>query len=88
MQNSFSASFDIKKVAAGMMAAVDAIHNHPKEVRGAIIACLFNSWYKSINTNHTVSDIMMIIDRVRMECKRNKVPEFGGAEQYIKKELN
>jgi hypothetical protein len=30
---------------------------------------------------------MLMVDTMREECKRTKVPEFGGAERYIKGEL-
>jgi hypothetical protein len=35
----------------------------------------------------TVTDLMESADNMRSECKRLKIPEFGGAEQFIKGEL-
>ena len=88
MQNSFLANSDVKNVSAGMMTVIDAIHNFSKAERHAIILsvfnCLFNNKLKEL---YSVADVMLMVDTMREECKRTKVPEFGGAERYIKGEL-
>ena len=35
----------------------------------------------------TVTDLMESADNMRSECTRLKIPEFGGAEKFIKGEL-
>jgi len=37
--------------------------------------------------DRTVSDVMEIVDNIRRDCKLKKIPEFGGAENFIKGEL-
>jgi len=34
-----------------------------------------------------MNDTMEVIDQMRYECKRMKIPEFGGAERYVIGEL-
>ena len=88
MQNSFLANSNIKNVSAGMMAVVDAIHNFSKAERHAIILSVFNCLYNNkLQHKYSITDVMMMVDTMREECKRTKVPEFGGAERYIKGEL-
>ena len=88
MQNSFLANSNVKNVSAGMMAVVDAIHNFSKAERHAIILSVFNCLYNNkLQHKYSITDVMMMVDTMREECKRTKVPEFGGAERYIKGEL-
>ena len=88
MQNSFLANSDVKNVSAGMMTVVDAIHNFSKAERHAIILSVFNCLYNNkLQDMYSVTDVMLMVDTMREECKRTKVPEFGGAERYIKGEL-
>ena len=88
MQSSFLANSSVKNVSAGMMAVVDAIHNFSKAERHAIILSVFNCLYNNkLQHKYSITDVMMMVDTMREECKRTKVPEFGGAERYIKGEL-
>ena len=88
MQNSFLANSDVKRVSAGMMRLVDAIHDYSKAERHAIILSVFNCLYNNkLKETYSVADVMLMVDTMREECKRTKVPEFGGAERYIKGEL-
>ena len=45
---------------------------------------MFNSKLKG---ERTVNEVMLIVDRIREDCKRKHIPEFGGAERFIKGEL-
>jgi|TARA_R110000737_G_scaffold27614_1_gene46253 hypothetical protein len=88
MQSSFLANSSVKNVSAGMMAVVDSIHNFSKAERHAIILSVFNCLYNNkLQHKYSITDVMMMVDTMREECKRTKVPEFGGAERYIKGEL-
>ena len=88
MQSSFLANSSVKNVSAGMMTVVDAIHNFSKAERHAIILSVFNCLYNNkLQKMYSVTDVMLMVDTMREECKRTKVPEFGGAERYIKGEL-
>ena len=88
MQNSFLANADVKKVSLGMMAVVDSLQNYSKSERHAIILSVFNCLYNNkLQDYYSVADVMIMVDSMREECKRTKVPEFGGAERYIKGEL-
>ena len=88
MQSSFLANSSVKNVSAGMMAVVDSLHNFSKAERHAIILSVFNCLYNNkLQKMYSVTDVMMMVDTMREECKRTKVPEFGGAERYIKGEL-
>ena len=88
MQNSFLANSSVKNVSAGMMAVVDSLHNFSKAERHAIILSVFNCLYNNkLQHKYSITDVMMMVDTMREECKRTKVPEFGGAERYIKGEL-
>ena len=70
------------------MAVVDSIHNFSKAERHAIILSVFNCLYNNkLQHKYSITDVMMMVDTMREECKRTKVPEFGGAERYIKGEL-
>jgi|TARA_R110000751_G_scaffold85164_2_gene170048 hypothetical protein len=88
MQSSFLANSSVKNVSAGMMAVVDSLHNFSKAERHAIILSVFNCLYNNkLQHKYSITDVMMMVDTMREECKRTKVPEFGGAERYIKGEL-
>ena len=88
MQSPFLANSNVKNVSAGMMTVVDAIHNFSKAERHAIILSVFNCLYNNkLQKMYSVTDVMLMVDTMREECKRTKVPEFGGAERYIKGEL-
>lgn len=88
MQNSFLANSDVKRVSEGMMRLVDGIHNYSKAERHAIIISVFNCLFNhKLKETYSVSDVMSMVDSIRQESKRTKVPEFGGAERYIKGEL-
>ena len=88
MQNSFLANSNVKNVSAGMMTVVDAILIFSKAESHAIILSVFNCLYNNkLQDMYSVTDVMLMVDTMREECKRTKVPEFGGAERYIKGEL-
>ena len=88
MQSSFLANSSVKNVSAGMMAVVYSLHNFSKAERHAIILSVFNCLYNNkLQHKYSITDVMMMVDTMREECKRTKVPEFGGAERYIKGEL-
>ena len=91
MQNSSSvdmANADVKKVAQGMMAVVDSLSNFTKAEKYGIISSVFNCLYNNkLKQNRTVNDTMEVVDQMRYECKRMKIPEFGGAEKYVIGEL-
>ncbi len=88
MQNSFLANSDVKRVSLGMMALVDSLQDYSKSERHAIILSVFNCLYNNkLQDHYSISDVMIMVDSMREECKRTKVPEFGGAERYIKGEL-
>jgi len=91
MQSSSSvdmANADVKKVAQGMMAVVDSLANFTKAEKYGIISSVFNCMYNNkLKQSKTVSDTMEVVDQMRYECKRMKIPEFGGAERYVIGEL-
>jgi len=88
MQNSFLANADIMKVSKGMMQSVEVLQNYSKAEKYAIIASVFNCMFNSkLKGDRTVNEVMVIVDRIRTDCKRRHIPEFGGAEQFIKGEL-
>lgn len=79
---------DIANVAGGMTALVDAINERSRDEKYVIISALFNCLYNNkLKEGRTVGDIMEIVDHMRRECKRKKIPEFGAAERYIIGEL-
>ena len=52
------------------------------------IAAVFNCMYNNkLKEERSVSDVMGVVDNMRYECKRVKIPEFGGAEKFIIGEL-
>ena len=88
MQNSFLANADIMKVSKGMMQSVEVLQNYSKAEKYAIIASVFNCMFNSkLKGERTVNEVMLIVDRIREDCKRKHIPEFGGAERFIKGEL-
>jgi len=82
------ANADVKKVAQGMMAVVDSLANFTKAEKYGIISSVFNCMYNNkLKQSKTVGDTMEVVDQMRYECKRMKIPEFGGAERYVIGEL-
>ena len=82
------ANADVQKVAQGMMAVVDSLANFTKAEKYGIISSVFNCMYNNkLNQSKTVGDTMEVVDQMRYECKRMKIPEFGGAERYVIGEL-
>jgi len=82
------ANADVKKVAQGMMAVVDSLADFTKAEKYGIISSVFNCMYNNkLKQSKTVGDTMEVVDQMRYECKRMKIPEFGGAERYVIGEL-
>ena len=82
------ANADVKKVAQGMMSVVDSLANFTKAEKYGIISSVFNCMYNNkLKQSKTVGDTMEVVDQMRYECKRMKIPEFGGAERYVIGEL-
>ena len=82
------ANADVKKVAQGMMAVVDSLSNFTKAEKYSIISSVFNCMYNNkLKQSKTVGDTMEVVDQMRYDCKRMKIPEFGGAERYVIGEL-
>ena len=82
------ANADVQKVAQGMMAVVDSLANFTKAEKYGIISSVFNCMYNNkLKQSKTVGDTMEVVDQMRYECKRMKIPEFGGAEKYVIGEL-
>ena len=82
------ANANVKKVAQGMMAVVDSLANFTKAEKYGIISSVFNCMYNNkLKQSKTVGDTMEVVDQMRYECKRMKIPEFGGAERYVIGEL-
>ena len=82
------ANADVQKVAQGMMAVVDSLANFTKAEKYGIISSVFNCMYNNkLKQSKTVGDTMEVVDQMRYECKRMKLPEFGGAERYVIGEL-
>ena len=78
------ANADVQKVAQGMMAVVDSLSNFTKAEKYSIISSVFNCMYNNkLKQSKTVNDTMEVVDQMRYECKRMKIPEFGGAERYV-----
>jgi hypothetical protein len=88
MQNSFLANVNIENVGQGMMKAVEALQPFSKSEKYVIISSLFNCMYNNkLREDRSIAELMNIVDRIRVDCKRQKIPEFGGAENFIKGEL-
>jgi hypothetical protein len=86
--STFLANSNLKDVSEGMMRAVEVLDNRPKHEKQAIVACLFNCLYNSkLKEIYGIADVMDIVENMRFEAKRTKVPEFGGAERFVKGEL-
>jgi len=87
-QNSFLANADVQSVAMGMGVVVDALQEFNRAEKYAVISAVFNCLYNNkLKEERAVSDVMGVVDNMRDECKRLKIPEFGGAERYIIGEL-
>ena len=85
---SFSANADVTKVAQGMIRMVEVLESFSKAEKYAIVSAVFNCMYNNkFHGRRTVTDLMESADNMRSECKRLKIPEFGGAEKFIKGEL-
>ena len=85
---SFSANADVVKVAQGMIRMVEVLESFSKAEKYAIVSAVFNCMYNNkFHGRRTVTDLMESADNMRSECKRLKIPEFGGAEKFIKGEL-
>ena len=85
---SFSANADVVKVAQGMIRMVEVLESFSKAEKYAIVSAVFNCMYNNkFHGSRTVTDLMESADNMRSECKRLKIPEFGGAEKFIKGEL-
>jgi hypothetical protein len=88
MQSSFLANVDVGKVSTGMMKSVEVLQSYSKTEKYVIIASVFNCMFNSkLKGERTVNDVMDIVDRIRVDCKVKHIPEFGGAERFIKGEL-
>tara|TARA_B100000029_G_C17598462_1_gene964970 strand:- start:148 stop:414 length:267 start_codon:yes stop_codon:yes gene_type:complete len=88
MQNSFLANVNIENVGQGMMKAVESLQQFSKSEKYVIICSLFNCMYNNkLRKDRTIAELMNIVDRIRVNCKEKKIPEFGGAENFIKGEL-
>lgn len=88
MQSSFLANADVGEVSEGMMRVANALHGKRKYEKQAIIACMFNVLYNTkLSKTKSVSDIMLMVDNMRVDCKMKQIPEFGGAERYVVGEL-
>ena len=86
--SSFLANSSVQKVATGMMQVVEVLEHYTKAEKHAILAAVFNCMYRNkLSKGRTVNDVMETVDRMRTDCKRKKIPEFGGAERFITKEL-
>lgn len=86
--SSFLANSNVEAVAHGMIRVTDAIQEFKKDERLMILTSMFNVVYNSkLKNSYNLSDLMIIVDTMRTECKRKKLPEFGGAERYVKGEL-
>ena len=85
---SFSANADVTKVAQGMIKMVEVLESFSKAEKYAIVSAVFNCMYNNkFKVSRTVTDLMESADNMRSECTRLKIPEFGGAEKFIKGEL-
>ena len=85
---SFSANAAVVKVAQGMIRMVEVLESFSKAEKYAIVSAVFNCMYNNkFHGRRTVTDLMESADNMRSECTRLKIPEFGGAEKFIKGEL-
>ena len=78
----------LHRVSEGMIRVVEAIDQRPVTEKQAIIAAVFNCMYTNkLKETYGLADIMDMVENMRYEAKRTKIPEFGGAERYIIGEL-
>jgi len=88
VSSSFLADVQVDAVAHGMIRVVDALQEFKKAERIMIISSIFNCAYEhKLKDSRTINDTMSVVDNMRNECKRMKIPEFGGAERYVIGEL-
>ena len=86
--SSFLANVNVQAVAHGMGVVVDSLQEFSKAEKQAIISAVFNCLYNNkLKQSRGLHDTMEVIDKMRWECKRRKIPEFGGAERYVIGEL-
>lgn len=79
---------NLLNVSQGMMRIIESLEGLKKLEKQAAIVSVFNTLYNNqLNKTYSVSDVLGIADTMRTEAKRTKVPEFGGAERYVKGEL-
>ena len=88
MQSSFLANSNVDAVSHGMIRVTDATQEFKRDERLMILTAMYNCVYNSkLKDKYSLSDLMVIVDNMRHECKRKKLPEFGGAERYVIGEL-
>jgi|TARA_B110000263_G_C15067695_1_gene400411 hypothetical protein len=88
MQNSFLANVNVEQVSKGMIQSVEILQNYTKAEKYVIISSIFNCMFnEKLKGSRTISEVMNIVDYIRLDCKRKQIPEFGGAERFIKGEL-
>lgn len=86
--SSFSANVDVSKVSQGMIKITEVLEHLSKAEKYMAISAVFNCMYNNkLKEERSVSDVMGVVDNMRSECKRLKIPEFGGAEKFIQGEL-
>lgn len=86
--STFLANSNLLQVSEGMMRAVEVLDNRPKAEKQAIIVGLFSCLFKNkLEDQYGIQEVMQIANNMRVEAKRTKVPEFGGAEKFIIGEL-
>ena len=85
MQSSFLANTDAKRVSEGMMLVVSSLEGFTKAEKCAIISSVFNCLYHH-KFERRFSEVMGVVDNMRIDCKLKKIPEFGGAEKFIQGE--
>jgi hypothetical protein len=82
------ANSDLKSVSEGMMRAVEVLDNRPKAEKIAIVVGLFHCVFKhKLEDLYGLQDLIIIAKNMEVEAKRTKVPEWGGAQRFIKGEL-
>ena len=88
MPNSFLANTDVKKVSEGMIKLVSSIEGFTKAEKCAIIASVFSCLYiHKLSHERSLTDVMCIVNNMRVDCRIKKLPEFGAAENFIKGEI-
>jgi hypothetical protein len=77
-----------KRVAGGIMAAVDAIQEMTGGEKAAVIAGMFYFLFKHhLKHKTSVTDVLQFCNLMETECLRNKLPEYTAAGNFIKEEL-